>query len=125
MPETLKPCPFCGGEAKFGANKSCCGKTVRIDCTNPDCGACVTAFSSKVYAAKAWNRRTQQPNEPLTVDELRKMDGDPVWIDDWYQDFHGWELSVDATDYLENRDLSQYGSQWIAYRRPPEEGEKG
>ena len=26
-----------------------------------------------------WNHRTQQPNEPLTVDELRKMDGGPVW----------------------------------------------
>ena len=68
MSEELKPCPFCGGEAKFGTNKSCCGKTVRIDCTNPECGACVTAFSSKLYAAKAWNRRAQQPNEPLTCD---------------------------------------------------------
>ena len=67
MSEELKPCPFCGGKAKFGANKSCCGKTVRIDCTNPECGACVTTFSSKVYAAKAWNRRVQQPNEVLEL----------------------------------------------------------
>ena len=61
MTEKLKPCPFCGGKAKFGANKSCCGRTVRIDCTNPECGGCVTTFSSKAEATKAWNRRTQQP----------------------------------------------------------------
>ena len=27
-----------------------------------------------------WNHRVQQPNEPLTIDELRKMKGQPVWI---------------------------------------------
>lgn len=68
------------------------------------------------------------PNEPLTLDELREMNGEPVWVvpigkckwatrqwcvlaadealipgvDHWWWSFEG------------------YGETWIAYRRPPE-----
>ena len=121
MPEKLKPCPFCGYPA-IDAGQIDSQGTLEICCSH--CGAMIRELDYKQLVDE-WNRRAQQPNEPLTVDELRRMDGQPVWIDDWYQDFHGWELSVDAMDYLENRDLSQYGSQWLAYRRPPEAGEKG
>lgn len=69
------------------------------------------------------------PNEPLTLDELREMNGEPVWVvpivkckwatrqwcvlaadealipgvDHWWWSFEG------------------YGETWIAYRRPKEE----
>ena len=72
------------------------------------------------------------PNESLTLDELRKMDGAPVWVvpigkckwatrqwcvlaadevlipgvDHWWWSFEG------------------YGETWIAYRRPPEGEER-
>lgn len=59
--------------------------------------------------------------EPLTLDELRQMDRVPVYIDDWPTDFHGWELSEDARDYFEGRDVRQYGHAWVAYRFNPEE----
>lgn len=59
--------------------------------------------------------------EPLTLDELRQMYSVPVYIDDWLEDFHGWELSEDARDYFEGRDIRQYGSAWVAYRINPEE----
>lgn len=131
MPEELKPCPFCGGEAKFGANKSCCGRTVRIDCTNPECGGCVTTFSSKAEATKAWNRRTQQPNEPLTVDELRKMIGQWVWVESkdvlcpngWYRVEPQFRetislAGVDGTIY----ETSIANGDSAAYLRPPEAG---
>ena len=66
----------------------------------------------------------QSENKPLTLDKLRQMDGEPVWIDDWYQDFHGWELSADASDYLDGRNQREYGSAWLAYARKPEGSEK-
>lgn len=64
--------------------------------------------------------------KPLTIEELRQMDGQPVWIDDWWEDSHGWELSMDAADYFEGekRTEKEYGSIWIAYRYKPKEDVK-
>ena len=73
------------------------------------------------------------PNEPLTLEELREMSGEPVWIVE-QPDWGHWELSADAEDYLANRDQDFYGLKhddpagryglhvlgWLAYRRPPE-----
>ena len=73
------------------------------------------------------------PNEPLTLEELREMDGEPVWIVE-QPDWGHWELSADAEDYLADRDQDFYGLKhddpagryglhvlgWLAHRRPPE-----
>ena len=73
------------------------------------------------------------PNEPLTLEELREMDGEPVWIVE-HPDWGHWELSADAEDYIADRDQDLYGLKhddpagqcglhvlgWLAYRRPPE-----
>lgn len=75
-----------------------------------------------------------QPNEPLTLEQLRKMDGEPIWIVE-YPDWGHWELSEDADDYLADRDPAFYGMKhddpdgryglhalgWLSYRRPPKE----
>lgn len=47
------------------------------------------------------------PNEPLTLDELRQMHGEPVWIVE-HPDWGHWELSEDAEDYLVDRDEAFY-----------------
>lgn len=72
------------------------------------------------------------PNEALALEQLRKMDGEPVWIVDvgphkWYGP--GWAI-VDRDNCLvrtvKNWNavfFESYGERWIAYRRPPE-GEK-
>ena len=69
------------------------------------------------------------PNEPLTLEQLREMDGDPVWIVDvgphkWYGP--GWAI-VDRDNCLvrtvKNWNavfFESYGERWLAYRRPPE-----
>ena len=69
------------------------------------------------------------PNEPLTLEQLREMDGEPVWIVDvgphkWYGP--GWAI-VDRDNCLvrtvKNWNpvfFERYGERWIAYRRPPE-----
>lgn len=65
--------------------------------------------------------------KPLTIEELRQMDGEPVWIDDWWEDSHGWELSMNAADYFdgERRTEKEYGGIWIAYRHKPKEVHHG
>ena len=70
------------------------------------------------------------PNEPMTIEQLRGMDGEPVWIVDiggrnWYGP--GWAI-VDRENNLvrtvKNWNpvfFEKYGEQWLAYRRPKEE----
>lgn len=65
MAETLKPCPFCGGEADvhyFAHDDSEC----TVMCSNPNCRASVSARScgsmTTAYnrARKLWNRRAER-----------------------------------------------------------------
>ena len=70
-----------------------------------------------------------QQNEPMTLEQLREMDGEPVWIVDvgphkWCGP--GWAI-VDRDNCLvrtvKNWNpvfFERYGERWIAYRRPPE-----
>lgn len=85
---------------------------------------CEYSESDILYMIKAQPTISPPPNDPLTLEELREMDGEPVWIDDWFEDFHGWELSETASDYFEgdSRTVEAYGTRWLAYRRKPEEG---
>ena len=79
------------------------------------------------------NVPAKAPNEPLSIEQLREMDGEPVWIVE-HPDWGHWELSADAEDYIADRDQDLYGLKhddpagqcglhvlgWLAYRRPPE-----
>lgn len=70
--------------------------------------------------------------EPLTLEQLREMDGQPVWIVE-SPDWGHWELSEDAEDYILDRDTDLYGLTyhdpdgkaglhklgWLAYAYPP------
>ena len=57
-------------------------------------------------------------NAPLTMEELRQMDGEPVWCvslgaklsrgDGWYIGVNNWHMGG-------------YGKTWLAYRQKPEE----
>ena len=80
-------------------------------------------------------REVTKKVEPLTLDELREMDGEPVWIVE-EPDWGHWELSADADDYVADREPSFYGMKhndpagryglhklgWLDYRQKPEEG---
>ena len=77
-----------------------------------------------------------QQNKPLTIEELRKMDGEPVWGKSLITDKPGewfivrivvmskaWFIAcAGATHGFGDKDT--YGTTWLAYRRPPE-GEDG
>ena len=85
------------------------------------------------WARKALRITLTPPNEPLTLEQLREMDGEPVWIVE-HPDWGHWELTADAEDYIADRDQDLYGLKhddpagqcglhvlgWLAYRRPPE-----
>ena len=72
------------------------------------------------------------PNEPLTLDELRQMDGQPVWgkslitgkPGEWFivrivEMSKSWFIAcAGATQGFGDKDT--YGTTWLAYRRPPE-----
>ena len=91
------------------------------------------AFDVAVSALRAQqqlesNLKALESNEPLTVDELREMDGEPVYIhSDTFPGDCGWRvvkkasvLDIQFTDgdcFL----FIFYGKSWIAYRRKPQE----
>ena len=94
--------------------KNICG------CTNLECSLCTPGPCE----------HRKQPNAPLTLDELRKMDGEPVWVE--FQDGSGgcWGLVhitvfnhiVFANGLFCTVGKPYYGKTWLAYRQKPEEG---
>lgn len=80
---------------------------------------------------------SQLPNPPLTLEELREMDWEPVWVDGDRETEIGhsgwaiiWYSKVEkyvcvwwpGTEYADIPSLNSYGDTWMAYRRKPEEG---
>lgn len=71
------------------------------------------------------------PNPPLTLAQLREMDGEPVWVQEIEEPKRGqWRiikkpwydvgLCLDSCGMLECGDM---GKTWLAYRRKPGEGD--
>ena len=71
--------------------------------------------------------RAQPDNEPLTLEQLREMDGEPVWIKDgigegWFLTgaIAGMKLYFYEKSITIGEPLSGCGKTWLAYRRKPE-----
>lgn len=64
------------------------------------------------------------PNEPLTMEELREMDDEPVWCCPKNDSAKGSWMIV-GPNGCENITsfaiYDDYGTGWLAYRRPPED----
>ena len=73
-------------------------------------------------------------NEPLTPEELRQMDGEPVWCEiciKGQSPFCGIVHGENVTGFIPGDDkpanlaitnVGAYGLAWLAYRQKPEEG---
>lgn len=69
-----------------------------------------------------------EPNDPLTLEELREMDGAPVWIERCCSDSpedREWalvdlEFEMCRTVHGGLAVFEMYGKTWLAYRRKPE-----
>ena len=81
-------------------------------------------------------------NEPLTIEELREMDGEPVYIISEFYRISEWNIPngigeiviaydvpcagmkevIPSIKFIDGKELAgeKYGSSWLAYRRPPE-----
>ena len=136
MMDELKPCPFCGGtNITMGAYSI--APECHIEC---ECGAgieLIVNFDAEMSVeehddlcamelAMAWNRRAGLSNNPLTLEELRGMRGEPVYVVkgkcQWWDIVNftagGWLYLriANKTDLV----LDDYGTKWLAYRRKPE-----
>ena len=65
--------------------------------------------------------------DPLTLEELREMGGEPVWLkvdgaNGYYVMFCGFDCDCKAAHFWNDfpRYLKNYGENWLAYRRKPE-----
>lgn len=83
-------------------------------------------------AADALERVTAPENKPLTLEELRQMNGDPVWLvtkrfQDWRQYTYSlpkdkliafWQFGDEEEDTF---DINEYGKSVFAYAHKPED----
>lgn len=94
------------------------------------------ALELAINALRAGGTDTNVPTipagQPLTLEQLRGMDGCPIWIVE-APDWGHWELSEDAEDYIIDRQEEFYGLKhndpegkcglhklgWLAYSYPP------
>ncbi|WP_143436087.1 hypothetical protein [Intestinibacillus massiliensis] len=74
-----------------------------------------------------------EANDPLTLEGLRGMDGEPVWVQSpGVPEYGRWAIvtGVDTEDgertlYCQgDYTCRDYGKTWVAYRRPPEGDEE-
>lgn len=124
----LNPCRICGNtEIVYERYKHKAGERWRCWCTK--CLACIDpGWAQDRLAVRAiWNQ--SPPNDPLTLEGLREMDGEPVWVvplDDfdilpanYLVNAYAEQIVVDKFGaYL---DFEDYGKTWLAYLRKPEE----
>lgn len=72
--------------------------------------------------------REQQRNDPLTLNELKEMHGEPVWVvwldgrlrSRWH--IVGSSLWIEMFIEWDGAFSPDYGKTWLAYRRKTEEG---
>ena len=115
----LKPCQMTSEEA------ACCLEK-RMTRYHPN-----DAITEATKIAIDALRRAQPANEPLTLEQLRKMYDEPVWVvcgiyADWripeFIDEGGYKGFIKFTD-RSAEPISDYGKNWIVYRRKPEGSE--
>lgn len=110
-------CRLCGGPLE---TYYCEERMYLVKCA--DCGtlALVRTTSPGVAAGVTLARPTlTPPNEPLTIEQLRKMDGEPVWVE-LYQAWALVEVKQDGSIMFYGNSFScSYGRTWQVYRFRP------
>ena len=81
------------------------------------CKECPLCYSDK-------QRHLTPPNEPLTLDELREMGGQPYWHVGLREESPPPHWNILDPFYAKHIEDYRYGENWLAYRRPPEGEEK-
>ena len=97
-----------------------------IQAARPMNGPNSKVINAALDLAIAAIREQEERENPklLTLDELRKMDGEPVWLqDNEYPENTGWAIWNDVLKecWLDPENTEQYGVFWFAYRSKPKE----
>lgn len=88
----------------------------------------VDRFQTALYMAIS-ALRAKPTGDPLTLEQLREMDGEPVWVQTpGIPQYGRWVIvaGIDTNDgqktlYCQgDYTCRNYGQDWLAYRRPPE-----
>lgn len=85
----------------------------------------------KRYAEEIMELRERGRNDPLSLDELRQMDGEPVWVvwpdgrlkSRWH--IVGSSLWIEMFTEWDGAFLPDYGKTWLAYRHKTEDVNNG
>ncbi len=96
-------------------------------------GELANAYALSIAALRA--QQEAEKNEPLTLEELREIDGEPVWVTELSIGIGYWALIMDdatydglyltrATKFSDYGSYALYGKTWLAYRHKPKEGTK-
>lgn len=100
--------------------EACLGCGFEHSCSTHGCAV----IKGLIELAKA-----EKDNGPLTLEELREMDGEPVWVQsDIFPEDCGYRVIQRAeilfVDFTDGRRLSltDYDKSWLAYYRKPEGG---
>ena len=128
--EILKSVQTCGASFCTTNHHEChYGDEGCIDCVDrleADFEALIAAGDDLII------RRTAPENKPLTLEQLRQMDGEPVFVaSPGAEEYGHWVIvaGVDDTDGDKTLYCSgdftcrDYGSVWLAYARKPEGSE--
>ena len=120
--EILKAVQTCGASFCTADHHECLyGDDGCIDCVDrleADFEALIATGDNLII------RRAEPENKPLTLEQLRQMDGEPVWSE--YQDSDGikhgtWAINWDAMKCVSSGYLNfkhkTYGKTWLAYAR--------
>ena len=93
----------------------------------------IDAIDMAIFALRQ-QERFGEANKTLTLDELRQMDGEPVWCEIYIKgqsSFYGIVHGENVTGFIPGDDkpanlaitnVGAYGLAWLAYRQKPEEG---
>lgn len=80
-----------------------------------------TVQIGEVFLDKVRSMPTLTPtNEPLTLDELREMGGQPYWHVGLREESPPPHWNILDPFYAKHIEDYRYGENWLAYRRPPE-----
>lgn len=75
---------------------------------------------SKKFAEMENLAEAAQPNEPLTIEQLREMGGQPYWHVGLREESSPPHWNILDPFYAKHIEDYRYGENWLAYRRPPE-----
>ena len=121
--------------------KVCTGCTMLVDGVCCDADPCENLIAGFLVEPPAdvvpAHRKENAHSVPLTLDELRKMDGEPVWCEIYIKgqsSFYGIVHGENVTGFIPGDDkpanlaitnVGAYGLAWLAYRQKPEEADHG